>query len=78
MAPSIFSLNVQDEKNGQPKHAPGRGPCVPEKCPETGSGFIMGGPFWAAPLHDTTFVRGVLQDIQACSLKPVSRLNLDV
>jgi len=43
---------------------PGRGPCVPEKCPETGSGFVMGGPFWAGPLHNTPFVEGVLQDIQ--------------
>ena len=37
---------------------------MPEKCPETGSGFLMGGPFWAEPLHDLDFVRATLQEIQ--------------
>ncbi len=70
-------LRVQDEKNGQPKHSAGRGPCVPEKCPETGSGFMVGGPFWSAPLHDAAFVQGVLEDIQASFYQPQSQEDLE-
>lgn len=54
----------KEERNNQPRHMPGRGPCVPERCPETGSNFIVGGPFWSAPIHDTAFVQGVLQEIE--------------
>lgn len=46
------------------KYLPGHGPVVPEKCPETGSGYLMGGPIWAEPIHDPAFVRGVLADME--------------
>lgn len=49
---------------GSVKYMPGAGPAVPEKCPETGSGFQMGGPFWAEPIHDPAWVAGLLQQIQ--------------
>ncbi len=37
---------------------------MPDKCPETGSGFQMGGPFWAEPIHDPQWVAGLLQQIR--------------
>jgi tRNA (guanine26-N2/guanine27-N2)-dimethyltransferase len=37
---------------------------VPQQCPETGSGFQMGGPFWAEPLHDPEWVQGLLQQVR--------------
>lgn len=43
----------------------GAGPAVPQQCPETGSGFQMGGPFWAEPLHDQEWVQGLLQQVRA-------------
>ncbi|KAL4430759.1 hypothetical protein ABPG75_006015 [Micractinium tetrahymenae] len=49
---------------GSIKYMPGAGPAVPEKCPETGSGFQMGGPFWAEPIHDPEWVAGLLQQIR--------------
>ena len=45
------------------KYSPSHGPVVPERCPETGSGWIMGGPIWSDPIHDIAFVRGVIADM---------------
>ncbi|PSC68820.1 putative tRNA (guanine(26)-N(2))-dimethyltransferase 2 isoform B [Micractinium conductrix] len=47
------------------KYQPGYGPAVSEKCPETGSNFTMGGPFWSQPLHDQEWVAGLLEQIRA-------------
>ena len=44
--------------------AAGAGPAVPQQCPDTGSGFQMGGPFWAEPLHDPQWVEGLLQQVR--------------
>lgn len=45
--------------NGSNKYLPGAGPAVPDmRCPETGSGYIMGGPIWAGPIHDFDFAGG--------------------
>lgn len=38
-------------------------PC-PSRCPESGSGFLMGGPIWARPLHDQEWVAGLLQQME--------------
>lgn len=46
------------------KYAPGHGPAVPQQCPETGSGWIMGGPFWSQPIHDQAWVKGVLANLE--------------
>lgn len=42
---------------------------MPEHCPETGSGFIMGGPVWSEPLHDVQFVEAVLEEIKVHAKK---------
>jgi tRNA G26 N,N-dimethylase Trm1 len=42
----------------------GQGPAVPQQCPETGSGFTMGGPFWAEPIHDAAWVAGLLDQVR--------------
>lgn len=55
---------LQDIRGDNVKYAPGRGPAVPEKCPETGSPFNMGGPFWAGPIHDAEFVAAMLTEIR--------------
>lgn len=47
-------------KGNSIKYQPGHGPPVPEICPETGSGFSIGGPYWAEPLHDVSWAKGVL------------------
>ncbi|CAL5223126.1 g5591 [Coccomyxa viridis] len=47
------------------KFAPGHGPVVPQQCPETGSGWIMGGPFWSQPIHDQAWVKGILAILEA-------------
>ena len=56
----IQQCTVQSPKGKGFKYAPGHGPTVPQQCPETGSGWIMGGPFWSQPLHDQAWVKGVL------------------
>ncbi len=48
------------QHNGQNKYMPGSGPAVEQRCPDTGSGFIMGGPIWADAIHDPTFIQGRL------------------
>lgn len=52
-------------KGASTKYAPGAGPAVPQACPETGSSFTMGGPFWAERLHDPEWVAGLLAQVQA-------------
>ena len=42
----------------------GQGPAVPQQCPETGSGFVMGGPYWAEPIHDPAWVAGLLDQVK--------------
>ena len=43
---------------------PGVGPAVPQQCPETGANFLMGGPFWADPIHNMDWVHGILKSVQ--------------
>jgi tRNA (guanine26-N2/guanine27-N2)-dimethyltransferase len=52
-------------KGSSTKYQPGAGPAVPERCPETGAAHTMGGPFWAEPLHDPAWVKGVLALVRA-------------
>lgn len=46
------------------KFAPGSGPSVPQKCPHTGAGFLMGGPFWVEPLHDPAWISAILASVK--------------
>lgn len=50
----------QRKVNGtQVKHMPGHGPPMEGgRCPDSGSGLIMGGPIWSQPIHDVEFVKG--------------------
>ena len=48
-----------------PTLAAGAGPAVPTACADCGSGFTMGGPFWAEPLHDPEWVAGLLAQVRA-------------
>lgn len=43
---------------------PTRRPVVPQQCPETGSGFSVGGPIWADPIHDQDFVARLLDHVE--------------
>ncbi|KAK9907632.1 hypothetical protein WJX75_007284 [Coccomyxa subellipsoidea] len=52
-------------KGRSTKYGPGAGPAVPQACPETGSGFQMGGPMWAGPIHDPAWIQGLLDSIEA-------------
>ena len=47
-------------KGNSVKYTAAPGPPVPQKCPETGAGYVMGGPFWGEALHDQEWIRGVL------------------
>ena len=44
-------------KNKNVRYMPGAAPEVPKRCPDTNSGYIMGGPVWADPIHDFEFVQ---------------------
>ena len=57
-------LRQQVVKGNSVKYMPGAGPAVPERCPETGSGFLMGGPYWAEPIHDPAWLQGVLAAVK--------------
>ena len=55
---------MQEMKGNQVKHQPGRALMSPEKCPETGANFNLGGPLWSEPLHDASFVADLLRSIR--------------
>lgn len=57
-------LDMQIQKSSGVKYMPGVGPTVPQQCPETGANFLMGGPFWADPIHNMDWVHGILKSVQ--------------
>ena len=61
--PPLQPVGQRKESGASVKHMPAHGPVVPQHCPETGSSFLMGGPLWAEPLHDMTFVAGLLEEL---------------
>lgn len=67
---------MQSPKGKNFKYAPGHGPAVPQECPETGSGWIMGGPFWSQPIHDQTWVQGVLDILEVNPVRMPLSLQL--
>ncbi|PKA57074.1 putative tRNA (guanine(26)-N(2))-dimethyltransferase 2 [Apostasia shenzhenica] len=52
-------------KNKSVKFAPGFGPAVSQECSDCGKKFNMGGPIWAAPMHDQEWVLSVLTNVKA-------------
>lgn len=56
--------NAQHTKGNSVKFQPGAGPSVPQQCPHTGSGFLMGGPFWVEPLHDPAWIAALLASVK--------------
>lgn len=69
---NFAKMPAQEMKGNNPKYHPGRALREPVRCSETGSGFIMGGPFWAGPLHDTAFVTELLASIEVGNLRRTS------
>jgi tRNA G26 N,N-dimethylase Trm1 len=57
----------QHTKGNSVKFQPGAGPSVPQQCPHTGSGFLMGGPFWVEPLHDPSWITALLASVKVRS-----------
>ena len=57
-------LSLQIQKSNGVKYMPGVGPAVPQQCPETGANFLMGGPFWADPIHNMEWVQGILDSVK--------------
>jgi tRNA (guanine26-N2/guanine27-N2)-dimethyltransferase len=62
--------SVAKGRRGGVRHLPGHGPPVTDAggaacatCPETGAGLIMGGPAWAAPLHEPGWVKDLLTEV---------------
>lgn len=64
MGHALIAVLIQVQKGKGIKYMPGLGPAVPQKCPETGANFLMGGPFWADPIHNMEWVQGVLKHVQ--------------
>lgn len=56
-------------KNGSTKYSPALAPTVPERCPETGKRYYIGGPIWSDPIHDMGWVRNMLKDVQTNRLR---------
>eukprot|EP00955_Chlamydomonas_euryale_P058761 357202-Chlamydomonas_euryale.AAC.23 len=63
----VGSKKVMEDPAGKKppniKYMPGHGPAVPERCPDTGSGYLMGGPIWSGPIHDRSFLTGLMEDL---------------
>ncbi|CAG9463613.1 unnamed protein product [Pedinophyceae sp. YPF-701] len=58
-------VGTRTVKGSSVKYSAGRGPAVPQKCDVCGSGFLFGGPIWAAPLHDKDFVTRLGKGVRA-------------
>ena len=52
------------EGKSNPKFGPATAPVVPHKCPETDSGFVVGGPIWMDPMHDAQWVEAILDAVR--------------
>lgn len=61
---------VDKGRRGGVRRLAGQGPAVAGSdgkpsavCPETGAGLMMGGPIWAAPLHDPAWVADLVAEL---------------
>lgn len=59
---SVCSLKSQGENGRDAKFTPPYS-STPRRCPETDSNMIIGGPIWMDPIHDSSWVRSVLDSI---------------
>ena len=60
------AINVEKDQ-----FAPSVGNYPPEKCPDCGWRFQIGGPIWSDPIHNNDFLKGMFQLI---SEEPLSKL----
>lgn len=67
LQPMAVALPAKGEGNF--KFIPGSGPTVPQSCPHCGHHHRVGGPIWSAPLHDTEFVKKIIERAQKGSLQ---------
>eukprot|EP00898_Chlorokybus_atmophyticus_P008128 jgi/Chlat1/8316/Chrsp78S07725 len=51
-------------KGGSTRYSPATGPTVPQQCEQCGKSFHMGGAMWAAPIHNSEWVRGALHNAE--------------
>lgn len=49
------------EDGNRRRYNPSTGPIVGTSCEECGQKFQVGGPIWSDPIHDKSFVTGVLE-----------------
>lgn len=51
--------------NKGPKYKSGTGPKCGSECPQCGRSFLMAGPMWGAPMHDSEFVSACLARVNS-------------
>ncbi|CAI5500452.1 unnamed protein product [Closterium sp. Naga37s-1] len=59
------ALQKPDAPPPPPRYLPGLGPVIPPACEHCGRHLSIGGPMWSAPIHDASWVRLVLGEVQA-------------
>ena len=52
-------------KGNSVKFSPAAGPPAGHHCAETGANFSIGGPYWAEPIHDVSWVKGILSFVRS-------------
>eukprot|EP00731_Ephydatia_muelleri_P028955 Em0020g599a len=57
-------LSKRVESGTMRKYPPSIGPPVDRLCEHCGSTFRLGGPIWSDPIHDPTFVAGLLESVK--------------
>lgn len=58
-------LSKRVENGSMRKYPPSIGPPVGKLCEHCGSSFRLGGPIWSEPIHEPTFVAGLLEAVTA-------------
>ena len=54
----------QSTKGNVTKYHPGAGPVVPQRCPNCGWHYNMGGPIWSDPIHDKTWLKNIKEEVE--------------
>ena len=60
----LMKVGRLQEKGNSKKYGPGFAPPVPQKCPETGASYTMGGPIWSDPIHDPEWIKGIIDHMK--------------
>ena len=58
------AVGKKTEEGNKRKYNAANGPIVGETCQECGHRFQIGGPIWSEPMHDKTFVEGLLKRLK--------------